>query len=1231
MLRFPFLLGASLLFGIACSFAEGKTASVFTEEEFIRLSTAVDPKLAFAAHISEEDLEVAVDVERFGTDGKQPMAEVVVGAGKNLRQDNSQANIVSLGNVLRMVFRFPREALHLPPDAAGFRMALRVIWPGKNPSTPRLIQRYRDGGPGAGFDPLSTDASHWEFFDLAGHQEAVAATQNEIAIEFEQPAAGLMSLVIETPEGKRVRSLVSALKLPVGMRRLVWDGLDDSGTPVLSGIYRWKAISHAGIHPKYLFSYYNEGKPPFGLDDPKGSWGGDHSNPTAAAAFGEDVYLGWPLAEAGFNIVRTDLQGAKQSHIRIPPHVSSGKLMLAAAADRVFAAVEGRPGYTPFVLRPDGTWSCPRPLNILAWTKEGKSLSYGGPKGEREVAVNPFEGSGTVPFWVPPADNLAGFAAIGESLFVSLKKENRIVILDARTAKQTREIQLPNPGLLAAGPDGNLMAFSGDRLGMLEVKGGIFHPLSTPAVAAPRGMTVSPRGEILISDNGPDQDIKVMSARGELLRTLGRKGGRPSLGKWQSNGVYQPFGIATDKEGKLWVTEDDRTPRRISVWDVASGQLVKELFGPTDYGAPGGSFDPDDATHWIGAGVLWSLDFAAKTARPLSTLYRPKSGAALIRRSDDYRLEFVREGGRTFVFGQSKQISLFELMDDQTLKPLALLGQLTGMANFFRWTLPRSIAEVTEVKAALVDAARELREKPEEIFQPSPRNPDWIEVPQKVLQKADIHFLWKDINGDGLPENEEFEFLPKETRWAFGSWGSGQSGLSMKVLVESPSGTRLLRLKPHGFFPSGTPDYRLAEALKESVEAPSFANLQATATDSQGRLLINAEPITALNAQGNLDWTLPGKWAGVQGSHKAPLPKSGDLQAALFFLGVAPLDKEGDVTVLNGNYGRDMILTTDGIYLDEFFSDIRMSVETGPYRTEGEPFGGYFGRSRKDGKYYLQSGKPDYRLFEMEGLDTLRRSRGEITVSDAQATAARSHARKEAEIAPSPKTLTVTDIPAGLTQDPDSWGGEWQAEWGERGAEYPYARVKLARQGKRLLIAWKVKDPSPWINRGADDKQLFKTGDAVAFEFSTDASAPVGRKRPTRGDRRLLIAPFGKKTIAVLYDYQNPDGKDPVLFSSPWRTEKIDAVRQVTEASVTVTQGKGEYTVVADIPANALGLPGTGQSETLAGDFGVIYGDAAGSVDLLRSYWSNHETGLVNDVPGEATIQPANWGTLIFP
>jgi len=176
-------------------------------------------------------------------------------------------------------------------------------------------------------------------------------------------------------------------------------------------------------------------------------------------------------------------------------------------------------------------------------------------------------------------------------------------------------------------------------------------------------------------------------------------------------------------------------------------------------------------------------------------------------------------------------------------------------------------------------------------------------------------------------------------------------------------------------------------------------------------------------------------------------------------------------------------------------------------------------------------------------------------------------------------------------------------------------------------LGYVVKDPSPWMNMGTARNLLFKTGDAVDFQFSTDAAAKATRTEAVAGDRRLLIANFEGKPVAVLYDYRVPGGTtEPVLFNSPWRSVKVDRVEVIAGATVSVKKTAAGYTVIARVPLTALGLAGaTGE---LRGDFGVIYGDDEGTVNLLRSYWANPATGLVNDVPGETALNPGLWGTL---
>ena len=101
-------------------------------------------------------------------------------------------------------------------------------------------------------------------------------------------------------------------------------------------------------------------------------------------------------------------------------------------------------------------------------------------------------------------------------------------------------------------------------------------------------------------------------------------------------------------------------------------------------------------------------------------------------------------------------------------------------------------------------------------------------------------------------------------------------------------------------------------------------------------------------------------------------------------------------------------------------------------------------------------------------------------------------------------------------------------------------------------------------------------------------------------------------------------------FTSPWRGETVDNVERLDDVAIDVRVTAGSYEVTAAIPWRSIGLePGPGRR--FRADFGVTYGDAEGTDTNLRSHWSNQDTGLVDDIPGEIMLAPALWGEVEFP
>ena len=107
---------------------------------------------------------------------------------------------------------------------------------------------------GGGSDSYATESITrieflWEFSSVEDHEDAAALIQAihlfqnqpnpfspETQISFELPRDGEVGLGIYSPDGRLVRTLVMGTR-PAGRQTIRWDGLDDTGRKVSSGVY----------------------------------------------------------------------------------------------------------------------------------------------------------------------------------------------------------------------------------------------------------------------------------------------------------------------------------------------------------------------------------------------------------------------------------------------------------------------------------------------------------------------------------------------------------------------------------------------------------------------------------------------------------------------------------------------------------------------------------------------------------------------------------------------------------------------------------------------------------------------------------------------------------------------------------------------------------------------------------------------------------------------------------
>jgi hypothetical protein len=86
-------------------------------------------------------------------------------------------------------------------------------------------------------------------------------------------------------------------------------------------------------------------------------------------------------------------------------------------------------------------------------------------------------------------------------------------------------------------------------------------------------------------------------------------------------------------------------------------------------------------------------------------------------------------------------------------------------------------------------------------------------------------------------------------------------------------------------------------------------------------------------------------------------------------------------------------------------------------------------------------------------------------------------------------------------------------------------------------------------------------------------------------------------------------------------------VTVLENAKLAVDRKNDGYILEAAVPLKDMGFQPVPGSFT-RGDLGVIFSDPGGSRNVLRIYYANKDTAIVNDIPSEARLEPQKWGAI---
>lgn len=1035
-----------------------------------------------------------------------------------------------------------------------------------------------------------------------------------------------VSAAIFDSEGTLVRTLppVELTGKQAGkVLELRWDGLDDDGNPLPPGRYRVEVLTHRGIGQRYVASLHSAGNPPWRTDDGTGAWGGDHAPPLAACSDLQRVYLGWMISEAGWAVIAVDQrltpEGKPRKYWGQGCVLDIGILLTAMATDgeRVFVAQDGRPW---------GGGGEKNTAAIVLWdAKAGRPVNF--PFGKRALVVSEWPDSLKPPELTPyerlsiyhpeitrkrpwerfqdkdfgPQElglNLMGIGVIGDVVYASLRLENKVVAFNWRTGEKVAEYELPAPAGLAVEKTGTLLVVSGKGLVRLDPGSRQIMRLAE-GLAAPWGVAAGPDGRIYVTDCGDAMCVRIFQADGTPAGTIGKPGGRPWVGLYDPEGMLRPAGLTVDAEGKVWVTEFDDTPRRVSVWST-DGKLIADLLGPGAYAVEGKA--DEEHPRWINLhNTLFELDYATGKSRPVATLVRPQMTGLQLTPDGGFMgqaFRFRHHDGDHYLAHAGRGGVVIYRMHDYVAQPVSALipGSALPLHGLTKIDLPEAIRE------------------------------DFWRNPWPYA------FWWADENGDGLLQESETVFDRVEKFWGL-YWGAW---VDEDFTIWSARGPDLWRV-PVREWRDGVPMYP-----KPSEQQPLFSlapdtEIQEVMPDGDSVYLLEQHGgdaygkgakwmgICRYSLDGRRQWAYRRAWLGF--GLEAPLSRPGDVVGAMKFIGKAALDSGVTIFGVNGYFGQFNLLTTDGLWVAALCKDNRYGPRADETTVWPENFSGFLFRNREDGKVYLMAGDTDLRVWEVTGLESLRRARAGFRINEADHQKAVQVAARRQGLADEVEPVRLSRASKPVTVDGSL--AEWdmsravEIKAGGRGA-----KIALACDDTRLFAAFDVDDDSPMLNSAKDFALAFKGGDCCEVFLGLDSSADPRRTRPAHGDVRLIFTVLDGKGVCVLYQPVVREGeRAPRLFSSPTGAEPFDRVVLLEDAQVAVARRDRGYILEAAVPLAVLNWqPAAGV--VLKGDVGVIYSDAGGSRNAFRLDYANKDTAIVNDIPSEARLEPSKWGLI---
>lgn len=1004
------------------------------------------------------------------------------------------------------------------------------------------------------------------------------------------PKDGMLSVGIAGKDGKIIREIAGGEFHKKGKVTLYWDGFDWRGNKMPTGEYTWKAYMHDPLKVTFTGAAGTSARVPYETQDGKGNWGGNMGPATAVSGDAQGLYYLWGSNEGGQSIVKTDSGG--NVLWRTTPYVIEGGYgpHVSVSANKKYAYVLSG-WFNTFITRYDA--------------KNGLTAPFGD---KRFIAVDNF---GRTPpqqlDWNKPMPSANTIIATDAEVFVPLHYKGKINVYDAETGTLKRTLSCDWARGAALDQNGNLYVLSMRDTNGWHNRGAEIYRFSG-AQGKPQLYMRLPRqvqnpwsmaahnGKLYISDNGYSNQIWIAENK-KITGTIGKAGGRPWAGKYDSAGLLHPAGLYADRFGKLHVAQS-AIPSVFQRYDLKTLKLENELFGEVGYCPPSWPDCDDPLTVYVkdyfSGGLIRSQlkgDGSSAGTNAYWRFTKMNWPYKLLSWISNYKVPRVFRGPGNlkymFAAGLNPNPAVLVRMEGDSLTPVNYFGtggirpglEVWGDRNGNGQIDPDEVRLITKLGGRTLDGK-------------------WQAQASKIDDKGNIYLTGSD--------NKAY-FIPFKNQGRHGcmEWDFDKSKVVVGEIIPGAG-------KPL-FYTAREQITGIDEDSKGNLYLSFNTNLNYASPEWTRKLKFGLGHTGRFNAVKIVSFDPQGQQRFIAGRKATGVLRDGEMYHHWTQAGML-----GDHYIAVGSEWTPFTLyTSDGFFVQTLLADPNRGETPSPFSLGGgETFAGQLRYFPERNEAYLYTGNTHGMVYQLEGLEKDGTIKGEKRFSGTMKLT-----RHQDPFARKTKEANAVFEHLSDPLKTGNWKNSAVDLYDNNGQKL--AKIDFGYDSENLYARFAVQNKKAFINRADDPAMAFKMGDSVGLYLGKP-----GKNGPTDTVRILATVLRGKPVVIGLFPKSGTLKKPYEYFTAAGGHLNYEFAGIIPDSKAVFKQGDGGYTFEIAVPRRYLPDYELRDGGTVALEAEVLL--SGNGIRGLQTLSRNHlftprsagQAKMVDDIPSEARIYP---------